>query len=306
MPMADRGPIVVTGAGGQLGTELCRRLGAEAIGVTHGDLDISSREAVHHRLRELNPQVVINAAAYTKVDQAEREPELCLAINAEAVAHLAEACDAIGARLVQISTDYVFGDRYPQPRPHREDAPVLAQGVYAQSKLKAEEYLIQHPTALVVRTCGLYAHRAKWLAGPNFVDTMLRLGRERTHLRVVSDQTCSPSYVPHVADGILKLIDHQAQGVFHVVNTGGVTWAQFAREIFKLRGMPVEVEEITTEQYGAPAPRPSYSVLDTGKYAAMVGGPLPTVLEAVGEYLGSGDATIAPAPSSARGRNPAE
>jgi len=287
-PIAVTGPIVVTGAGGQLGTELCRRLGTEATGLTHGDLDITSREAVWKRLSELKPRVVINAAAYTKVDQAERERELCFAINAEAVAHLAEACDAIGAQLVQISTDYLFGDRYAEPVPHREDEPLLAQGVYAQSKLKAEQYLTTHPSALVVRTCGLYGHPAKWFAGPNFVDTMLRLAKDRTHLRVVSDQTCSPSYVPHVAEGILKLIERQARGVFHVVNTGGVSWAQFAREIFRLRGLPVEVEEITTEQYGAPAPRPSYSVLDCSKYAELTGDWLPTVQEALAEYLGTG------------------
>ena len=136
-----------------------------------------------------------------------------------------------------------------------------------------------------MRTCGLYGSPGPKTAGGNFVDTMLRLGRERGHLRIVDDQHCTPSYVPHVARAVAFLARAGAYGIFHIVNSGATTWHDFAQEIFRQAGLKVALERITTAQYGAAAPRPGYSVLDTAKYHALGGPHMPSWQEALRERL---------------------
>jgi dTDP-4-dehydrorhamnose reductase len=281
--------ILVTGAYGQLGGELCRQLGTRAIAAGSDTLDLSDGPAVAGRVRKLAPAAVINCAAYTQVDQAESEPEKCRAINAVAVEHLARACDALDCPLVQISTDYVFGAARPQRRPWTERDCPSPQGVYARTKLEGERAAAGHRKHLIVRTCGLYARPSDPRA-TNFVKTMLRLAAARPEVRVVADQHCTPTYVPHLARAILFLLDGGGTivpwGAYHVTNAGATSWHEFAVEIFRLAGLPVAVRAITAAEYAAAAPRPSYSVLDTAAYDRVGGPPMPDWRSALVEYFG--------------------
>jgi dTDP-4-dehydrorhamnose reductase len=281
--------IAVTGAYGQLGGELCQQLGAEAIPLDIDTLDLTTGPAVVQRMLALRPEAIVNCAAYTLVDKAESEPEKCRAVNATAVEHLARACGALGCPLVQISTDYVFGAVCPASRPWLEDDPTTPQGVYARTKLEGEQAAARHPQHLIVRTCGLYARPSDPRAA-NFVKTMLRLGGTRPELSIVADQQCTPTYVPHLARAIAFLLGATGGrpapwGTYHVTNTGQTTWHDFAVEIFRQAGMSVAIRQITTAQYGAPAARPSYSVLDTAAYHRLGGPPMPDWRTALAEYF---------------------
>lgn len=280
-------PIAVTGAAGQLGAELCRQLGAEAVPLDRTALDIADAAAVRRVLQAIRPSAVFNPAAYTKVDLAEDELQRAEAVNVSAVQHLADACRELDCPLVHFSTDYAFGAVPAAPRPWREDDVVSPQGVYAQTKLAGEARARAWSKHFVVRTCGLYGHPGRWKVGPNFVDTMLRLGRDRPKLRVVYDQVCTPSFTRDVAAAALFLAQTSTYGTYHVTNTGGVSWCDFAREVFRLAGLNVDVEPITAVEYGAKAPRPAYSVLDTSKYAALGGPQLRSWQAALADYLGS-------------------
>jgi dTDP-4-dehydrorhamnose reductase len=277
-------PIAVTGAQGQLGSELCRQLGAAAAPLDLPTFDLADSTLVRRVLTELRARAIINCAAYTAVDQAERESETCYTINAEAVGVLASTAETLGCPLVQISTDYVFDGVTGRDVPLREDeTPTAARGVYAQSKLRGEQLARRWPRHFVVRTCGLYGFGER---GGNFVETMLRLGNERARLRVVNDQHCTPTYAAHLASAVLYLLRAEAPfGTYHVVNAGSTTWYDFACEIFRQASVDVEVLPVSTDEYQAAAPRPCYSVLDTGKYNALGGPRLPPWPEALAQYL---------------------
>lgn len=279
-------PIVITGAEGQLGSELCRQLGSRAVGWRRQDCDLLDGQNLANRISRVGPSVLINTAAYTAVDRAEQEPTLCRAINGEAVAVLAEACEQSGTLLVQISTDYVFGADRLRTTPWLETDEPRPINLYGESKLLGEQHAARCRQHLIVRTCGLYGRRTKPTQS-NFVDTMLRLSGERDRLRIVDDQHCTPSYVPHVASAILSLIDHHARGLYHVVNEGVTTWYNFADEIFCLAGKSVALDRISTAEYGAPAARPAFSVLDIRKYQAHGGFLMPHWKDALAEYLQS-------------------
>ena len=169
--------------------------------------------------------------------------------------------------------------------PYRETDEPAPQGTYAQTKVEGEAYAQAWTKHFIVRTCGLYGQPGPRTPG-NFVATMLRLAREGRTLRVVDDQRCAPSYVPHIARAILFLLGTNAYGKYHVVNSGETTWCGLAKEIFRQSGLGVRVEPISTDQYGAPAPRPAYSVLDTSKYHALAGRiGMPSWRDALAEYL---------------------
>jgi dTDP-4-dehydrorhamnose reductase len=300
--------IVVTGACGQLGGELCRQLGAAAIPLDIDTLDLTDGPATIERMLAIKPAAVINCAAYTAVDKAESEPERCRAVNVAAVEHLVRACARLDCPLAQISTDYVFGAVSPAPRPWRENDPCHPQGVYASTKLDGERAAAQHAKHLIVRTCGLYARPSDPRAA-NFVRTMIRLGAARPELRIVDDQHCTPTFVPHLAQAILFLLGVKGDpnvkgdspifvdakigtvpkpapwGIYHVTNTGEATWCEFANEIFRQAGMQLAIRPITTAEYGAPAARPSYSVLDTAAYHRTGGPPMPDWKAALTEYF---------------------
>ena len=277
--------IAVTGSEGQLGSELCRQLGSEAVGLDLPEFDLADRDRVHAALAAIRPRAVINTAAYTQVDKAQQEVDRCRTVNVDGVAHLVEACRRSDCTLVQISTDYVFGGDPGRRQPFRETEVPSPQGVYARTKLEGERIAARCPKHLIVRTCGLYGRLGPRSPG-NFVQTMLRLGAAGKPLRVVDDQHCTPSYVPHVARAISFLVSVGARGLYHVANVGATTWYAFAAEIFRQAGLEVPITAITTAEYGAAAPRPAYSVLDTGKYHALAGCPaMPPWQDALAEYL---------------------
>jgi len=281
--------IIVTGAYGQLGGELCRQLGDDALPLARDTLDLRQGPAVRDTILRLKPDLLINCAAYTQVDRAETEPDACRAINATAVGYLADACRELDCPLVQISTDYVFAGDNGRATPYREDDRPSPRGVYALTKLEAERAAARHVKHLIVRTCGLYARPTDQRHG-NFVKTMLRLGRTQPRLRIVADQHCTPSYVPHVARAVLFLAGHDAAkpapwGTYHITNAGATTWYGFASEIFRQADLDVTLEPISTLAYGAPAPRPPYSVLDIAAYGRLGGPPMPHWKTALREYF---------------------
>jgi dTDP-4-dehydrorhamnose reductase len=251
---------VVTGAAGMLGrdvVDLLRRRGdATVVAMSHDDLDITDASAVPAALEDHHPDVVVNCAAWTAVDAAESNEDDALRVNGTAVRTIATACRDIGARMVQVSTDYVFDGRASTP--YAEDARPRPRSAYGRTKLAGERAVLELLPAMgyVVRTAWLYgAH------GPNFVATMIRLAAERETVDVVADQRGQPTWSRDVAGRILAL-PGVAPGIYHATNAGGTTWCGLAREVFRLLGTdPGRVRPTTTDRFPRPAPRPAYSVL---------------------------------------------
>jgi len=279
--------IALIGAAGQLGTALSARLTGKLIPFGRDALDISDGDRVHQVLPSAEPDLVINAAAYNFVDRAEDEPDKALAINALGPRFLAETCAALDVPLVHVSTDYVFGNDIGRQSAYTESDSPGPLGAYARSKLEGEN-LVRGACArhFVVRTCGLYGRAASPGKG-NFVETMLRLGRERGTVNVVDDQWCTPTSAVDLADAIARLIETESYGLYHATNSGSTTWCRFAIEIFRIAGLTVDVKPISTAQFGALAPRPAYSVLDSSALAQTIGRPLRPWQEALAAYLNS-------------------
>jgi dTDP-4-dehydrorhamnose reductase len=228
---------------------------------------------------------VINVAAYNLVDRAEEEPEVAYRVNALGPRNLALSCGEIGATLFHVSTDFIFGLDTDRKTPYRElDAPGPLSA-YGLSKL-AGEYFVRSlcPRHFVMRTCGLYGIECSRGKG-NFVETMLRLGAERDSLNVVNDQRCTPSWTMDIAHAILALLETDQYGLYHATNSGSMTWYEFAAEIFGQAGITVELHPITSDQFGAAAQRPGYSVLDCQKLAEATGLKLPPWQKALAGYL---------------------
>jgi len=250
--------IVVTGARGMLGHDLLELYGSECRGVYHDEMEITSPASVEKVLKELRPKVVINAVAYTDVDGCETNRDRAFQVNGEGVLNLARVTAEIGAKLVQVSTDYVFDGS--KGTPWLEDDQVKPLSVYGRSKLAGEENARLNPDHLIVRTQWLYG-----LHGKNFVETMLRLGKEKDELSVVHDQIGSPTWTVDLSCAIRALIDKDCRGTYHAANAGSCSWCEFAAAIFAESGLKTVVKPITTRELGRPAPRPLYSVLDCGR-----------------------------------------
>jgi dTDP-4-dehydrorhamnose reductase len=277
--------IAVVGALGRLGSRLVGEFGSDAVALDLPEFDLTDRQCVARRLAQLRPEVVVNAAAYTRVDQAEAEPAAARAVNVEGVAYLVEACRRLGATLVQISTDYVFGGDAARTTPYVEADEPAPVNVYGRTKLEAERLAATWERHLIVRTSGLYGPAAP-RARADFVETMLRLADAGRPIRVVDDQHSSPSYAPHVARAAAFLVRANVHGTYHVVNRGATAWYGFAAELFRLLGRRVELAPIRAEDYAAAAPRPRYSVLDPGRCEALPGHwPLPSWQEALAEHV---------------------
>ncbi|MGE4411458.1 MAG: dTDP-4-dehydrorhamnose reductase [Sphingobium sp.] len=265
---------LITGAHGQLGRALqaIAPTGSDIIAATHADLDISDRAAVCDFVARHRPDAIFNAAAYTAVDKAESEEGRAHAINADAVGHLAEAARELGARLIHVSTDFVFDGQ--RGIPYRPDAPTAPIGAYGRTKLAGE--IAAGPEALIVRTAWVYG-----ATGHNFVRTMLRLMAERDEVRVVADQIGTPTFAPHLASALWALYAAGARGIHHYTDSGAASWYDFAVAIQEealamgLLERAVPVIPITTADYPTPARRPSYSVLDKAATFALLGGPAP-------------------------------
>jgi dTDP-4-dehydrorhamnose reductase len=250
---------LITGAAGQLGHDLrtCfADAGHEVLPFDRHALDVTDPKDVQAALEHHRPDVVLHSAAYTKVDACETEVETAWAVNTTATWHLARSCADVGAAMVYLSSDYVFDGTLG--RPYTEFDPVNPTSVYGRTKeggeRKVREALADH---YVVRTS--WVHGAN---GANFARTMLRLGRERGAVSVVDDQTGSPTFTPDLAAQILRLVEARMPGTYHVTGSGQCTWFELARAIFDQAGLPVELTPTDTASFGAPAPRPQYSVLD--------------------------------------------
>jgi dTDP-4-dehydrorhamnose reductase len=254
--------VLVTGGGGQLATDVgsvCRRAGDEVTVAARQQLDISDRDAVLACLTALRPDVVINAAAWTAVDACEADPDRALAVNGLAVRWLAEGCARAGARLVQVSTDYVFDGMLDRPY-HEWDTP-NPQSVYGITKRIGEtEAAVLGTDALVVRTSWVCSAH-----GNNMVRTVLRLAAEHPHLSFVDDQIGHPTFTSDLAVALRDVAVHRLSGTAHITNQGAVSWYQFAREVLLAAGAdPDRIRPIPTSQLQPPrpAPRPANSVLD--------------------------------------------
>lgn len=250
--------VLVTGATGQLGWDVMKELkrrGIDCRGTGSKDLDITDREAVMQYIGTYRPDAVIHCAAYTAVDKAEDEPELCRKVNADGTAYIAEACKLVDARMVYISTDYVFGD--DGDRPHEVDDPPHPLNVYGQTKWEGEEAVRRIlPKYFIVRISWVFGEH-----GNNFVKTMLRLGKERKEISVVADQFGAPTYTADLAPLLCDMVMTEKYGTYHACNSGCCSWAEFAQEIFRAAGMDVKVIPIRTEEYLVKAKRPRNSKL---------------------------------------------
>lgn len=300
--------VLVIGRSGQLATELLRTTwppGARIIAVGRPELDVTDGEAVRRAVNAAAPDIIVNASAYTAVDRAEAEPGTAFAINEAGVRHLALAARGHGVPLVHVSTDYVFGGR--GHRPWREDDEPDPIGVYACSKRAGEcAIAAAGPAHAIVRTSWLFAAH-----GQNFVRTILRLGGERDRLSIVDDQVGCPTAAADLAGAIAGVAAALAagritSGVYHYAGAGPVSWYEFAQAIFAaaagLVPMPVLLP-ISTQTFGAPAPRPAYSVLDCGRIERDLGipaKPWSSGLRAVIDEIAQGGGVRA-APVSLRG-----
>ncbi|MGI5197922.1 dTDP-4-dehydrorhamnose reductase [Streptomyces sp. CA-288835] len=254
---------MVTGAGGLLGQAVVARLrGSDVIALDRRGLDITDPGSVRATMAAHSPDVVVNCAAWTAVDDAETREAEALRINGQGPAHLAADCAATGARLIHVSTDYVFAGDASHPYP--ENHPTGPRTAYGRTKLAGEQAVLTAlpESGFVVRTAWLYG-----AGGANFVRTMIRLADERDVLDVVDDQWGQPTWTTDLADLLVRvgnaaLVGQAAPGVYHGTSTGSATWHELAQEIFRLLGTdPTRVRPVATSAFRRPAPRPGYSVL---------------------------------------------
>jgi dTDP-4-dehydrorhamnose reductase len=257
--------VLVTGANGQLGTDLCKALQQfEVIPLTHKDIEIADMDSVKEAFTKYKPDVVINTAAYVRVDDCEAEQDKAFLINALGARNVAVIAQQFGAKLVHLSTDYVFGgEAQPRTASYSEFDTPIPLSIYGKSKLAGENF-VRHlcQKHFIIRTSGLFGIVGASGKGGNFVETMLRLAKERDVLKVVNDQVFSPAYTKDLAAKIARLINTEYYGIFHITNKGSCSWYEFATEILRLAGLKTPVIPITSDEYPQKAKRPHYSVLD--------------------------------------------
>lgn len=277
--------IVITGANGQLGTEIRMASGAlpsfEFLYTDYDTLDITDEGALEGFLERECPAFLVNCAAYTAVDRAEQEPAAAKELNARAPGLLARCCLTTGTRLIHISTDYVFDGC--QCRPYTEEDPVSPLGVYGHTKREGEINALLNPQTLIIRTSWLYSR-----FGANFVKTMIRLGNEKPAVKVVFDQTGSPTCAADLAGAILKIIalsDHNPgswiPGIYHYSNEGVCSWYDFALAIHRAAGISCRVDPVVSKDFVTLASRPHYSVLNKARIKSVYGLTIPHWLESL-------------------------
>ncbi len=261
---------VVIGAAGQLGTDLLPVLPGVVIPLDLPDFDITRPAQVRTVLHDLRPDWVVNCAAQTNVDGCEADPAAAFAVNAAGALHVAQAAAEVGAAVAYISTDYVFGGAGPRGAAYTEDDPPAPVNTYGVSKLAGEQLTRAcNPRALIVRSCGLYGHAGARGKGGNFVETMLRLAAASRPLRVVDDQCLSPTATRDCAAQIAALLACAAHGIVHVAAHDACTWFEFAHEILAGQYADADLQPISSAAYGAPARRPAFSALRSGRLAEL-------------------------------------
>lgn len=271
----DKKKVLVTGAGGQLGSEIRvlseRYPQFDFVFVDKDEMPLDQPEKIGSFIGEVRPDWCISCGAYTAVDKAETEKELAFTINGDAAGAIAAACKAVGARLIHISTDYVFdGD---SAIPLKEDDPTGPINVYGASKLKGEQLAVRNnPETVVIRTAWVYSE-----FGHNFVKTMIRLMKEKPSLTVIDDQIGSPTYAADLAAVILHIVTAPrfVPGIYHYSNEGRISWYEFALAIKEIIGSTCPVQPIPTSQYPTPAKRPHYSLLDKRRIKETYGVTVP-------------------------------
>ena len=281
--------VLITGARGQLARDL-RQVFAEQelLLLSREQLDICDNDQVQEVIGAARPDVVINTAAFVRVDDAEGEIARSFAVNAGGAGQVARACADSGATLVQISTDYVYGGQRER-EPLTEAVAPAPLNVYGASKLGGE-YAVRAlcPRHYIVRSCGLYGVAGVTSRNGNFVQTMLRLARAGRPIAVVNDQHCTPTATADLAQAVRHLLTAPAPfGLYHATNAGQTTWYEFAQRIFALAGLSPELAPISTADFGARARRPPYSVLSSERYARATGRALPPWEDALERYLGA-------------------
>lgn len=293
------GRYVLIGAAGQLGSDLVRTFDGVGtlVPLTHQQIDILDAADTAETLAAIRPTHVINTAAWNLVDGAEDEPRAAFALNADAVGTLAATCDRLGATLVHFSTDYVFDGA--KRAPYVEDDPPNPLSAYAESKLAGERLARERcERAIVVRVAALFGiARSAGKGGTNFVETMLRAAAAGRPLRVVTDQTTTPSYTVHVAHAVWRLVTAAAPpGLYHVTGGGETTWYDFARDIFRREGLSPALTGVTAAEFGARARRPPYSVLAHRALRALGHPEPPPWIDGLAAYLAERRAVSAGAP----------
>lgn len=274
--------VFVTGVKGQLGYDVMNELekqGLEGIGVDIDEMDITDADQVNKVIKEAAPDAVIHCAAYTAVDAAEDNEEICRKVNAQGTENIAKVCEELDIKMMYISTDYVFngqGERPWEPDDEREPLNVYGQTKY-EGELAIEEHVKKFFTVRIAWVFGVN--------GKNFIKTMLNLGKTHDHLTVVDDQTGSPTYTYDLARLLVDMIQTDKYGRYHATNEGLCTWYEFACEIFKQAGMNVSVAPVSSDEYPAKAKRPSNSRMDKSKLTANGFQPLPTWQDALSRYL---------------------
>ncbi len=252
--------ILITGCRGQLGLELIRQFNEfdglySLIETDVHNLDITNQAMVFDLVKSQKPDVIINCAAYTNVDGCESDELNAYRVNAIGPQNLSAAAFSVGAKIVQVSTDYVFDGTVSSPK--IETDPINPRSVYGKSKALGEILVKEiNPRHFIVRTAWLYGE------GNNFVRTMLKLAKEKDEVKVVNDQFGSPTSTKDLARCIIKLINTESYGTYHGTCEGSCSWNQFAKKIFEIKGINIKVSDITTEELNRPAERPKYSVLD--------------------------------------------
>ena len=286
-----RSRVLLLGPYGQLGHDV-RHVHAQSgepfdlVPIPHETLDLAAAGSIDRLLGSLRFDALVNCAAYTQVDLAEVDATGAFAINTHAVQALARVCAAKRARLLHISSDYVFGGDAARQRPLREDDPTAPINVYGASKATGERRAsLEADDVVVLRTASLFGVAGAGGKGDNVVETMIRTAQEKKTLRVVDNQTMSPTATVDVARVAVRMLkDGCAPGTYHVVNAGSANWYEFAYEIVRRAGLAADVTPCTSEEYPVRAPRPRYSVLDGAKISAAFGA-MPTWQEALERYL---------------------
>jgi dTDP-4-dehydrorhamnose reductase len=278
--------ILLIGADGQLGTDIQKVMDKkELIPLTVSDLDITKGDQVERVITSHSPDVVVNTAAYHRVDDCERDDALAFAVNSIAVKNLSLSCKRAGAALLHISTDYVFDGE--KGSPYTEADVPNPRSAYGISKLAGEfyvRYLLDK--YFIIRTSSLFGIAGcLGKGGGNFVETMLEIGREKGAAKVVSDQVVSPTYTLDLAKKIAELVKTEHFGLYHITNKGECSWYGFAKKIFELMGLKVKLESVTSDVYKAPAHRPKYSVLAHKNLERLGIDDLPTWEQALKAYL---------------------
>jgi dTDP-4-dehydrorhamnose reductase len=277
--------IAIIGSNGQLGYDLQRVLsGQRVIPLTHQDIEITNPEMVENVLRGIHPSIVINTAAYHRVEDCETEHARAFLVNAIGPRNLSQTCQKLGATLVHVTTDYVFDGTKGEPY-LEEDTP-NPLNTYGVTKL-AGEYFVRNlcQKHLIIRTSGLYGIVGCRVKGGNFVDTMFRLANEKSEIAVVDDQVVSPSYTLDVAQRIAELLPLQAYGIFHVTNSGQCSWYEFANKIFELAGLKVNLRRTSQEGLRSKIKRPRYTALTSSRTKALGLLPLRPWQEALAAYM---------------------